>query len=128
VTNQSIQISEARHGNKQHQKKESEESKDFQGDEVDQDGVLPAKRKRSTNERAGASNGFTSPGGGSKTNQGEPSMEASMNRKTKRSSVVKNPRNVSPREESVGSDQGTITANMKQPFGKKTSAATHLPS
>jgi hypothetical protein len=54
-------------------------------------------------------------------------MEASMNRKTKRSSVVKNPRNVSPRDSSVGSDQGTVTTKH-QPFGKKTSAATHLPS
>ena len=50
----SIAISETKHGNPQ--------QKDGESKKADQDDVLPAKRKRSTNERQAASNGFNSAG------------------------------------------------------------------
>ena len=120
VTMTSIAISETKHGNPQKQ----EESK-----KGDQDDVLPAKRKRSTNERAGASNGFNSSSKENTTSQGEPSITASLQRKAKRTAVVKNPKKgiASSREQSPGSDQGGISQSTT-PFGKKASAATHQPN
>ena len=118
----SIAISETKHGNPQ--KTEQEETK-----KGDQDDVLPAKRKRSTNERAAASNGFTSSKENT-TSQGEPSITASLQRKAKRTAVVKNPKKgiTSSREQSPGSDQGGISSQGTTPFGKKQSAATHQPN
>lgn len=107
VTMTSIAISETKHGNPQ--------KKGEDGKKADQDDVLPAKRKRSTNERQAASNGFNS--AGSKegtTSQGEPSITASLQRKAKRNTVVKNPkkgRDTSPTE---SEKTGSVS-----PFGKK---------
>ena len=83
----SIAISETKHGNPQKSSGEEETKK------IDQDDVLPAKRKRSTNERnAGASNGFNTSDKEGTTSQGEPSITASLQRKAKRTAVVKNPK------------------------------------
>ena len=123
-TMQSIAISETRHGNPQKTDDERDDNK-----KVDQDDVLPAKRKASKNNRAADSNGFTSQGSKENTSQGEPSINASLQRKAKRSAVVKNPRKgpASPRDSSPGSDQGgvaSVQGGGAGPFGKKQSAAT----